>query len=83
MCELASAGQRRHVDDLPAFGTVGEWQGSGRVAAGERHGNCVVNEALGCRKYYIMLTNVVLQATSRTKRVPVGTLTHRTQNVNA
>jgi hypothetical protein len=39
MCELASAVQRRHVGDLPAFGTVAEWQGSGRVAAGERHGN--------------------------------------------
>jgi hypothetical protein len=32
MCELESAVQRRHVDDLPAFGTIGEWQGSGRVA---------------------------------------------------
>jgi hypothetical protein len=34
MCELASAVQRRHVGDLPAFGTVGEWQGSGGVVAG-------------------------------------------------
>jgi hypothetical protein len=30
----------RHVGDLTAFGTVGEWQGSGRVAAGERHAMC-------------------------------------------
>jgi hypothetical protein len=40
MCELASAVQRRHVGDLPAFGTDGEWQGRGRVAVGERHGMC-------------------------------------------
>jgi hypothetical protein len=39
MCEFASAIQR-HVGDLPAFGTVGEWQGRGRVAAGERHDVC-------------------------------------------
>jgi hypothetical protein len=42
MCELTSAVQRRHLDDLSAFGTVGEWQGSGRVAAGERHGKGMV-----------------------------------------
>jgi hypothetical protein len=30
MCELASAVPRRHVGDLPACGTVGEWQGRGR-----------------------------------------------------
>jgi hypothetical protein len=30
MCNLASAVQRRHVGDLPAFGTVGEWQGRDR-----------------------------------------------------
>jgi hypothetical protein len=40
MCELASAVQRRHVGGLPTYSTVGEWQGSGRVAAGERHGMC-------------------------------------------
>jgi hypothetical protein len=28
------------VGDLLAFGTVGEWQGSGWVVAGERHGMC-------------------------------------------
>jgi hypothetical protein len=39
MCELASAVQRRHVGDLPAFGTVGEWQGRGRFVAGSRQGN--------------------------------------------
>jgi hypothetical protein len=33
MCELASAVQRRHVDDLPAFGIVGEWQDRGRGTA--------------------------------------------------
>jgi hypothetical protein len=38
MCELASAVQRRHVGDLPTFGTVGEWHGSDRVVAWERHG---------------------------------------------
>jgi hypothetical protein len=43
MCKLASAVQRRHVGDLPAFGTVGEWQGRGRAAAGERHGMCEVS----------------------------------------
>jgi len=42
-----------------------------------------MNEALVGRKYYITLTNVGLQATSRTKRVPIGTLTHRIQNLNA
>jgi hypothetical protein len=44
MCELASAVQRRHVGDLPEFGTVGEWQGSGsgRGRAWERHGNRMV-----------------------------------------
>jgi hypothetical protein len=42
MCELASAIQRRHVGDLPAFGNFGEWQGRGRVAVGERHGNNMV-----------------------------------------
>jgi hypothetical protein len=35
MCELASAVQKRHVGDLPAVGTVGEWQGSGRVVVGQ------------------------------------------------
>jgi hypothetical protein len=40
MSELASAVQKRHVGDLPAFGTVREWQGSGKVTAGERHGIC-------------------------------------------
>jgi hypothetical protein len=40
MCELASAVQRRYVDDPSAFGTVGEWQGSGRGTAWERHGMC-------------------------------------------
>jgi hypothetical protein len=39
MCELASAVQKRQVSNLPAFGTVGEGQGRGRFAAGERHGN--------------------------------------------
>jgi hypothetical protein len=38
MCALASAVQRRHVGDLPAFGTVGEWQGRGRVVAGSWQG---------------------------------------------
>jgi hypothetical protein len=38
MCELASAVQRRHVGDLPAFGIVGEWQGRGRFVAGSRQG---------------------------------------------
>jgi hypothetical protein len=33
MYELASAVQRRHVGDLFAFGTVGEWQGRGRGTA--------------------------------------------------
>jgi hypothetical protein len=33
MCELASAVQRRHVGDLPAFDIVGEWQGRGRGKA--------------------------------------------------
>jgi hypothetical protein len=28
------------VGGLPAFGTVGEWQVRGRVAAWERHGMC-------------------------------------------
>jgi hypothetical protein len=40
MCELTSAVQRRHVGDLPAFGTVGDWQGRGRFVAGSRHGMC-------------------------------------------
>jgi hypothetical protein len=40
MCEIASAVQRWRVGDLPAFGTVGELQGSGRVMAGERNGMC-------------------------------------------
>jgi hypothetical protein len=40
LCELASAVQRRHVGDLPAFGTLGEWQGNGRFAAWERYGVC-------------------------------------------
>jgi hypothetical protein len=40
VCELASAVQRRHVGNLPAFDTVGEWQGSDRVVAGSRHGMC-------------------------------------------
>jgi hypothetical protein len=47
MCELASAVQRRHVGDLPAFSsTLSE---NGRVAAGERHGNGMVcvNRLLG------------------------------------
>jgi hypothetical protein len=39
MCELASAAQRRHVGDLPAFGTHAEWQGSGRVVAWSRQGH--------------------------------------------
>jgi hypothetical protein len=41
MCELASVVQRRHVGDLPEFGTVGEWQGSGsgRGRTWEPHGN--------------------------------------------
>jgi hypothetical protein len=46
MYELPSAVQRRHVDDLPAFGTVEEWQGRCRFLASswqgrgrERHGN--------------------------------------------
>jgi hypothetical protein len=34
MCELTSAVQRWYEGDLPAFGTVGEWQGTGRVVAG-------------------------------------------------
>jgi hypothetical protein len=34
MCELASAVQRWYVGDLPAFGTAGEWQSSGRVVEG-------------------------------------------------
>jgi hypothetical protein len=42
MCELAWAVQRRHVGYLPAFGTVGEWQSSGRVEAGERLSNGMV-----------------------------------------
>jgi hypothetical protein len=33
MRELASVVQRRHVGDLPAFGTVGEWQVRGRGTA--------------------------------------------------
>jgi hypothetical protein len=33
MCEFASAVQRRHVGEMPAIGTVGEWQGRGRVLA--------------------------------------------------
>jgi hypothetical protein len=36
LCELASAVLRQHVGDLPAFG---EWQGHGRVTAGEWHEN--------------------------------------------
>jgi hypothetical protein len=40
MCELASAVQRRNVGDLPAFGTVVEWQGRGRGTAWERHCMC-------------------------------------------
>jgi hypothetical protein len=44
MYELASAFQRQHVGDLSVFGTVGDWQGSGSVAAGgmawEWHGMC-------------------------------------------
>jgi hypothetical protein len=38
MCELASAlvVQRRHVGDLPAFGTAE----NGRVVTGLRHGMC-------------------------------------------
>jgi hypothetical protein len=39
MCELASAVLRRHVGDLPLFE---EWQGRGRVAAGERIGDGMV-----------------------------------------
>jgi hypothetical protein len=42
VCELASAVQRQHVGDLSAFGTVGEWQGSGKVVAGSRQGNGMV-----------------------------------------
>jgi hypothetical protein len=53
ICELASAVQRRHVGYLPAFGTVGEWQGRDRFVAGswqgrgrgtvwDRHGNGMV-----------------------------------------
>jgi hypothetical protein len=42
MCELASAVQRRHVGDLPAFGTVGELKGSGRVVVGSWQGNGMV-----------------------------------------
>jgi hypothetical protein len=38
MYELASAVQRRHVGDLTAFGTVGKWQGSGKVVAGRGRG---------------------------------------------
>jgi hypothetical protein len=37
MCELASAVQRRHVGDLPAFGV---WQGRGRGTPWKRHGIC-------------------------------------------
>jgi hypothetical protein len=43
MRELASAVQRRHVGDLSAFGTVGEWHGMCELAfdaAWERHGMC-------------------------------------------
>jgi hypothetical protein len=39
MCKLASAVQRRHVGDLPVFGTVGEWQSSGRIFAGSLPGS--------------------------------------------
>jgi hypothetical protein len=46
MCESASAVQIRHVGDLPAFGTVGEWQGSGKIAVGERHGMCELASAV-------------------------------------
>jgi hypothetical protein len=31
--QLASAVRRRHLGDLPAFGTLGEWQGRGRFVA--------------------------------------------------
>jgi hypothetical protein len=34
MCELASAVQKRHVGDMPSFGSVGEWQRSGRSRQG-------------------------------------------------
>jgi hypothetical protein len=40
ICELASAVQRRHVGDLPAFGTFGEWQDRGRGTAWEWHDMC-------------------------------------------
>jgi hypothetical protein len=40
MCELASAVQRRHVGDLPAFGTDRVWKSRGRGTAWERHGMC-------------------------------------------
>jgi hypothetical protein len=50
ICELASAVQIRLVGDLPVFGTVGEWQGRGRVLAGSRQGNGMVcvNRSLQC-----------------------------------
>jgi hypothetical protein len=40
MCELASAVRIWYVGDLPAFGTVGGWQGRGTVAVGERLSLC-------------------------------------------
>jgi hypothetical protein len=69
VCELASAVQRRHVGDLPAFGTVGEWQGSGRVVAGLRHGNGMVCESAlrqpspPKRRLGRLLTNTALHPT--------------------
>jgi hypothetical protein len=58
VCELVSAVQRRRVGDMPAFSTVGEWQGSGRVlveswqgrgrgTAWERHGMCESADRVG------------------------------------
>jgi hypothetical protein len=39
--------------------TVGEWQGSGRVAAGEQHGNgmaCVNRPLYTAMKFYLLIT---------------------------
>jgi hypothetical protein len=64
------------VGDLPAFGTVGEWQGRGRITAWERRGMCelaftAAGERHGMCKSCLILSRILIHQNS------VDTVTER------